>query len=139
MSNKIIVCANCGKEKKHLAHGLCGQCYKWKRFEDNPELYITYAQQQKSWYENNKERLTAASRTRKVKAKLELYGVSEEQYNLDMAKGCAICGGYNALCIDHNHVTITYRGVLCRLCNSGIGALKDDPILLSRAIEYLKK
>lgn len=63
---------------------------------------------------------------------------------------CAICqqpelhvikrtGKLKELSLDHCHTTGQARGLLCAKCNIGIGALRDDPVLLLRAIEYLKK
>ena len=55
---------------------------------------------------------------------------------------CAICGQPNQngkrLFVDHCHITGKIRGLLCSFCNSGIGYLKDSPVLLNRAIDYLK-
>lgn len=57
---------------------------------------------------------------------------------------CAICGksekeNKQRLSIDHNHATHQVRALLCRNCNTGLGAFKDDEHLLSKAIEYLKR
>lgn len=41
--------------------------------------------------------------------------------------------------IDHCHITGKVRGILHRKCNDGIGKLNDDPVILQRAIEYLRK
>ena len=52
---------------------------------------------------------------------------------------CAICGRMDkSLAVDHCHATNTIRGMLCRRCNLGIGALDDDPRLLRQAITYLE-
>jgi hypothetical protein len=57
---------------------------------------------------------------------------------------CAICSaslnrslGPAGYAIDHNHDTGAVRGILCQLCNQGIGCLKDSPHILSRAMTYL--
>lgn len=58
---------------------------------------------------------------------------------------CDICGGRpqrgdgrtSRLCIDHDHRTGEFRGLLCSSCNIGIGKLQDDPEILRSAIEYL--
>jgi hypothetical protein len=42
-------------------------------------------------------------------------------------------------CVDHDHETNKVRGILCVLCNMGLGKFKDDISSLKRAIEYLKK
>jgi hypothetical protein len=41
--------------------------------------------------------------------------------------------------LDHDHKTGLVRGVLCRLCNNTLGFLKDDLVIIQRAIDYLAK
>lgn len=73
------------------------------------------------------------------------YGITVEEHDrLEAEQGgtCAICGGVNknmALCIDHDHSTGEVRGLLCNLCNRAIGLMKDDPELLVKAAEYIRK
>jgi hypothetical protein len=50
---------------------------------------------------------------------------------------CAICLDQGPLTVDHDHVSGEVRGLLCRLCNTGLGKLNDSPALLGRAIDYL--
>jgi recombination endonuclease VII/HNH endonuclease len=61
---------------------------------------------------------------------------------------CEICGRRPAeaggksrqrLCIDHDHTTGTFRGLLCESCNLAIGQMGDDPERLYAAAEYLLK
>lgn len=57
---------------------------------------------------------------------------------------CEICGqrlqsGTGKSAIDHDHITGALRGVLCSACNKMIGFAKDDPAVLSKAIEYLQR
>lgn len=68
------------------------------------------------------------------------FGVSEkEATRLDAIKACQICGRTTGrFHIDHNHKTGKVRGKLCLNCNNGIGRLHDDPLLLAKAIRYLK-
>lgn len=39
--------------------------------------------------------------------------------------------------VDHNHKTNKVRGLLCKRCNMGIGYMKDNLFILSKAIQYL--
>lgn len=40
--------------------------------------------------------------------------------------------------IDHCHTTGNIRGILCTMCNKGIGLLKDDINYLERAINHIR-
>ena len=51
--------------------------------------------------------------------------------------GCEICGSSSKLYCDHDHVTKTFRGWVCRECNLALGLLKDDPVLMIKAAKYL--
>lgn len=77
-----------------------------------------------------------------------LYGITLQEYDnlLIRQKGvCAICsadapGGKGKFFhVDHCHDTGGIRGLLCHLCNTGIGALADDPQLLREAADYLER
>lgn len=73
-----------------------------------------------------------------------LYGLSREQYAemlVEQSSVCALCGkdsGDRALAVDHDHTSGSIRGLLCSTCNTGLGAFRDDPALLRRAINYLE-
>jgi Recombination endonuclease VII len=60
---------------------------------------------------------------------------------LDSHNGkCEICGtAERRLHLDHCHKTGRVRGLLCTLCNTGIGALKESVQVLRSAIEYIEK
>lgn len=56
---------------------------------------------------------------------------------------CAICGqpeisARYRLNVDHDHITGKIRGLLCSLCNRGLGNFRDNPELLEQAIRYLQ-
>lgn len=65
--------------------------------------------------------------------------MSEEQYHK-----CFICSlkemnnKNKVLCVDHNHDTQEIRGLLCGMCNTGLGCFRDNIDLLNNAIKYLK-
>ncbi len=95
------------------------------------------------WYHANLDRAHAAHLR-------ERYAITTEDYASLLAsqKGvCAICGrapgGYtireSRLHVDHCHTTKQVRGLLCKHCNTGLGAFVDDPERLHAAIGYLGK
>ncbi len=46
--------------------------------------------------------------------------------------------GKNA-CVDHDHESGKVRGILCSSCNRAIGLLKDEILLLRKAVSYLQR
>jgi hypothetical protein len=71
------------------------------------------------------------------------YGLSEDQYLVMLelqGGGCAICGKTpegRRLSVDHDHESGKVRGLLCDICNRGLGLFKDNTDTLRRAISYL--
>lgn len=106
--------AECHPDRLHIARGLCTECYN-----NLPE---------------NKARNIETRRLRK-------YGLSESEYEA-MLKAqnhkCAICGD-TPTAVDHDHGTGEVRGLLCRMCNTGLGHFKDDPAALRTAANYLEE
>jgi len=99
-------------------------------------------------YNNSRYESGSAKRCRlKIK-----YGITLDKYHEileDQGGVCAICGQPEtqkskegkvlALAVDHNHKTNKIRQLLCGKCNKAIGLFKDDPEILQKATEYLKK
>src|SRR5579859_1543421 len=63
-------------------------------------------------------------------------GSTLEQYDVVLEKqngGCGICGRkppfgrFSRLCVDHDHATGKFRGLLCLHCNSFLGRIRDNP------------
>jgi Recombination endonuclease VII len=52
---------------------------------------------------------------------------------------CDICRINPGTAVDHDHVTKLARGRLCKSCNVGLGSFRDDPTLLHRAANYLRR
>lgn len=76
------------------------------------------------------------------------YNLTEQQYRdkMDSQFGCcAICGtsladkvySRDQVHVDHNHVTGEVRGLLCGMCNKGIGCLQDSSEILKKALNYM--
>lgn len=76
-----------------------------------------------------------------------LYGLNYKEYEEMYSKGCNICGTLDdylhgekrRLSVDHCHETGKVRGILCNKCNWIIGQVKDNPILLRKAANYLER
>lgn len=83
-----------------------------------------------------KEHYRAAERKSRIKIK---YGLTVEEYDALIAKGCAICGTTEGkICMDHDHRNGKVRAALCNACNLSIGRMGDDPKRLRAAAEYIE-
>ena len=76
-------------------------------------------------------------------ARFRRFGLNLDDYNTMLTSQggvCKICRSYPnpVLCVDHSHSTGEVRGLLCHKCNTALGLLADSPVLLLRAIQYLK-
>ena len=72
-----------------------------------------------------------------------LYGISVEDFTTLLRQqggGCAICSEIpeREFHVDHDHATGVVRGLLCGSCNLALGHLKDDPVRLRAAVQYLE-
>ncbi len=84
--------------------------------------------------------------TTRIRSVLKKYGIDDPE---DIAMlghlthgGCWLCGHANpggVLCIDHDHKTGLFRGLLCHRCNRVLGQVEDDGDLLSRAAGYVSR
>lgn len=107
----------------------------------NPDRHREHAQR---WREANPDKLKITARKNRLR---RAYNISLETYEgLLAAQGgvCAICGGApngigECYHVDHDHATGAIRGLLCHSCNTGIGALGDDPDRLRKAVTYLER
>jgi hypothetical protein len=86
--------------------------------------------------------------------RLKMYGITNDQY-LHLIKiqnnRCAICGSSFdtvRVTIDHDHECCgesskscgkCIRGLLCGVCNTGLGAFGDKEQLVEKALEYLRR
>lgn len=73
------------------------------------------------------------------------YGITLEEYNYmvaDQDGRCALCQvPFSAKAkphVDHDHSTGEIRGVLCHLCNVGVGHFRECSWTLQQAIAYLQ-
>ena len=92
----------------------------------------------------------------KIYYKKKNFNISLKQYEkLYRAQNgrCLICGKnfddiykekkenhiYYTPRIDHDHKTGKVRGILCHHCNTALGSFCENPLILVRAIRYLKE
>lgn len=157
------LCTGCGTEKpldsqhfvkdKHDSTGFTYRCKvcRTRHHKDwclkNPdkvkEINLKNRQKRKQFYRSPE----GIESSRKAHLK-RVFGISLDDYNKiseEQDHVCAICGKSEmnnknkVLCVDHDHKTGAIRQLLCGLCNSGLGAFRDDKTLLKKAIKYLKK
>lgn len=139
-----------------IAKAGCGECrpckYRRKRAWERANREKVNAARNRHRRENHARALETARKWReanpdKVKSYnlKKGYGITIEHYNemLTQQDGCcAICGAPEnkdgrKLYVDHCHGTGVVRGLLCHKCNSGIGAFRDSPALVEKALSYL--
>jgi len=89
----------------------------------------------KKWLSNNKEKRQNC----RLKSR---YGITLKEYTklkLKQNNCCKICKKEEKLVVDHCHTTKKVRGLLCTLCNKGLGHFYDNISLFERAIQYIKE
>lgn len=69
------------------------------------------------------------------------YGLTPEEFDALVAEQgflCPICLKRPAVHVDHDHRTGRVRGILCEMCNGGLGQFRDNPSTIENAIAYLE-
>ena len=95
-----------------------------------------------AYYKANKEKIITKNKAYSLKYK---YNITLKERDLMLKKQnnkCKICNTKFSKVtpnIDHCHTTNKVRGLLCRLCNIGLGHFKDNTEILTKAINYLKE
>jgi len=82
------------------------------------------------------------SPSKQLKARHDMTLVEYETLFAKQKGHCAICGEAQEglrLAVDHSHQTGNRRGLLCRMCNLGLGNFRDNPSALRSAIRYLSR
>lgn len=109
--------------------GSCGELKPYKDFYANP---------------NGTYGVNTYCKSCDHKRRQHLYGLDVDTYSQAKYGICLICErpadiAGQSLCVDHDHSTGQFRGLLCRHCNSGLGYFRDSVEALSRAIVYLER
>ena len=131
-----------------------------ERYHSDPEFKAKKKAQGAAWAKKNRAKIREKIQNDPVEKEKQrlwamgsnlktIYGITLDQYfALYEAQGgtCSLCpakmspvasGPANRLCVDHCHETGEIRGLLCKSCNTALGAFRDDPIRLQKAIDYL--
>ena len=130
MSNQTYeyTCAGCGKAESRVWRGSkrtqCETC--WNR----------------EYRERNRKKTNEYSTKYRLKMEYNLTVEQFERMLADQQNRCAIGGELFTdnltPVVDHDHVTGKVRGLLCTLCNTGIGMLRENPERLFSAFNYLE-
>lgn len=101
---------------------------------------------QKRYREKNRAEINRKSRAKARYYNLRRYKLTLEEYRrlFALQSGlCAICGQPESipgwmLSVDHEHGGTRVRGLLCNMCNRGLGFFGDDLLRLRAAVKYLE-
>ena len=122
--------------------GTCTQC--------GPDVRVRWNQAGSYFVCKSPTRKREHADIQRRRRRLEAYRLTSEVYEAmkEQQRGlCAVCGGDavvradsdGELVVDHDHATGAVRGLLCTLCNTGLGAFRDSPVLLAAAVDYLRR
>lgn len=111
------------------------QCRHCRKLKANSE-FPTYSRNNDgldSWCRSCKT--LASQRTKYVNS--GIMSIEQLSHALNTS-ACEACGlETSKLCIDHDHETREYRGILCNGCNKALGFVNDDKVRLLQLVEYL--
>lgn len=116
-------CIKCGASDRYKS-GRCKACKK-----AYCKANLAYIVNRNKWYH-----------------RARYYQLSKAQYDsllIKQGNACAICRaidfGKLGPVIDHCHATKRVRGILCDICNRGLGYYKDSEELLLSAARYIRE
>jgi ribosomal protein S27AE len=97
----------------------------------------------RAWRERNRE--LKREHVRKWRERNPNYGSAKRISAQEALAGrpksqfCELCGEAGNIVFDHSHQSGRFRGWLCGKCNSALGFAKDDPLLLQRMADYVRR
>ena len=144
-----MICKRCREDKliRDYYYDSCNKTHR-KECKECTKKYEQGANhsrsgQKREYYKKDK----AIRKKKRIPRKSELkrkYNLTLEEYDVMVTAQhgvCAICGNssFQDLGVDHNHKTRKVRGLLCTVCNTGIGFFHENITVLENAISYLRK
>jgi hypothetical protein len=148
-------------QRKHLCDS-CEPLYKWCATCDEILLHSAFSNSvgrrdgKVSRCKRCQSRKTATDKTKQYQLLtldqrkqrlISKYGMTVADWNamfIEQDGRCAVCGrkhedSPHGLVVDHCHDSGGIRALLCGLCNTAIGSMRDDATLLRVAADYLDK
>ena len=98
----------------------------------------------RAWRSRNREHYNKQARLWQIKNK---YHIDADTYEAMLLKGCEVCGGFDALAIDHDHSCCPsletcgecVRGMLCKRHNWAMGNLNDSADEARALADYIER
>lgn len=124
-------------ETDTATHRVCSACNTSQPFTNYPRSKTGYA----GYASRCRECTRDASRASRLQ---HMYSLTEDDYQTMLtAQGgrCAICGNRPRkvrLSVDHDHASLTVRGLLCARCNDTLGVYRDQIEVFQRFVQYLE-
>ncbi len=146
-------CAHCKETKsveqfttnKQQKSGLCSYCKSCIRILRKTKWHLSPETIEKGKATAREKYRTKEGRRRGRNASYKSrYGFSldayEKMFNAQEGK-CAMCRkpSDRFLVVDHDHVTDKVRALLCPRCNSFLGYIETDNLIIKQARSYLRK
>lgn len=139
---KILISISDFDKDRQQIDGLHIWCKTCKR---KGSTYLTDTKRLKEWTNSqSKEKIAGLRDSAARRCHLRKYGLTVDDFDRmveEQGGVCAICKKEDPirrrLSIDYDHEKNIVRGLLCLLCNKGIGCFRDSQELLKEAIRYL--
>jgi hypothetical protein len=145
-------------KREGLTERRCPKCKAMRPTSEFSSGSAPYCKKHMAEYTRN-QRTANPDRLRSRRESLARYGLTPEEFDVKLAQQdgkCAICGssesggtgreGPRGWHVDHDHACCNtrkrscgkcFRGLLCSYCNTGLGSLRDNPVIVRAALDYL--
>src|SRR3990167_3995690 len=142
------VCSVCKIEKLLSSYYVCNKSKDSRQYRCKECSKTLTQAATKNWKINKPDAASKSNIRTKIKTK---YGLTLEELTelLNLQGGCCeICKAplsFEATSkldkphVDHDHITGIVRGILCLLCNTGLGMFGDSTELLNKAGDYIQR